>query len=721
MRIEDAKEIENDTEYRDEVIDEDDEVGLPLPREVQIGAMADRVAQYSKNLWAVAADATAITALLHEAYELADLSYNADVAAQWGKEELPGGIPEDIVREHEDLLRANEGDFMKMAAGRLAEIHPSRMNHDRIARLSPDNPEIAKLQVLAEGMPVDTPEGFYPNGRISGGKPKLRKLYHRAHQAVDALLYKLVEARLAFVLTVQAALTIHGIHFSPAHWAVKPTKKSGRALIDSTDKTSRYPVLNSKEVAEQAAERWGRIQHPTIVQIIIMICEFMAAHPEASWKDLVLWKMDLRNAYHLLSFRADNCQLFAVELVGGLVIIFLCGLFGWSATPACFQVITRAIVFELTKRLSGVSIMYVDDIIGASLAWHATKDMDETTRICEDLLGPRSVAKDKTEFTNAMQRSLDAIGYTLDVALLVVTLTRRNFLRTIYAFFSVNETEPMPVATVERLASLATRYSDICRELRPFTRALYACTAGIKNRRASVRLTPAAQLTVHLWRTMLCLMAFEPQRFARPFASFVPTTPQYVIRFDASLQGVGVIIEENGAAGARAIVGASAVSLTRLNFGDEAKYQNTSEFIAVVIGLVALIRKVRRNRAMAIELHGDSITALKWAETARFRGSLVGNAASLFVMLLVRHNVQIASTVHVPGENNVQCDLLSRRDPEGRMRTIDEVVPGALDLRLDEDPVIQEIIRLCDPAVDHLSPGTFESFWAAAGALIEHL
>ena len=58
-----------------------------------------------------------------------------------------------------------------------------------------------------------------------------------------------------------------------------------------------------------------------------------------------MWKTDLREAYTLMSFKSTNCMKFAMELVNGVTIIFLCGLFGWSSTPAAFQVITRAILF----------------------------------------------------------------------------------------------------------------------------------------------------------------------------------------------------------------------------------------------------------------------------------------------------------------------------------------------------------------------------------------
>ena len=443
------------------------------------------------------------------------------------------------------------------------------------------------------------------------------------------------------------------------------------------------------------------------------------------WPEIVLWKMDLRNAYHLLGFGASTCRLFAVELLGGLVLIFLCGMFGWSATPACFQVVTRALVYEMNRRLSGPVLMYVDDILGVCSQATVSSDLAIADEQCVSLLGDDAVAHDKTEVTSPSQRSIDVIGYTLDVELRVVTLTLcRNFLRTLYAFFSVDESRPLPVPVIERLASLASRYSAICRELRPFTRALYRCTVGIRNRRVSVPLSSQARLTVHLWRAMLCLTALDPVRFARPFATFVDLPARFIVEFDASLCGVGFRLSKrvSGAADTVVCMGAGSVSLASMEFGQDASYQNTAEFIAVVVSLVVLVKEVKRGRPISVELRGDSITALRWAEQASFRSSLVGNAAVLFVLLLVRCDVQIADTFHVPGEDNVVCDTLSRPDLSGRMRTVREVLPGVRDLCDPERrKVIAEALRVCDPRVDHLDPTAFESFWTAAGRLVASL
>ena len=74
--------------------------------------------------------------------------------------------------------------------------------------------------------------------------------------------------------------------------------------------------------------------------------------------------MDLKGAYTLLSFRPDDVSLFGVEVTGDLIYLQLCGIFGWSCTPAVFQVVTRALKWEFTKALKSSTEMCVDDIIG---------------------------------------------------------------------------------------------------------------------------------------------------------------------------------------------------------------------------------------------------------------------------------------------------------------------------------------------------------------------
>lgn len=62
--------------------------------------------------------------------------------------------------------------------------------------------------------------------------------------------------------------------------------------------------------------------------------------PSVKWEDLVLFKKDLRGAFTLLFFDEDGVQNLAMEMTNDKVIIFICGIFGWTGTTAAFHVVT---------------------------------------------------------------------------------------------------------------------------------------------------------------------------------------------------------------------------------------------------------------------------------------------------------------------------------------------------------------------------------------------
>jgi hypothetical protein len=625
-----------------------------------------------------------------------------------------------VVEAFEKELARHGGDFDAFAEERLSELKPRRLNNERIARLHTDNPEIHKLQDLADGMPVETDPDFIPNSGIPDALPRLRQLFIKTHKAFDRMIYDLVEDGLAVILRLETALQIPGIHFSPGHWAPKAGKRHGRPIIDSTDANSQFPVLNTDYVARWAETRWGEIKNPTIVDIAIMICSFKATHPELTWEDLALFKMDLKGAYTLLSFRAASCKLMAVQLVGGLVVIFLCGLFGWAATPAAFQVVTRAILFELARQIFGAAAMYVDDIIAVTSVAAVKSDLKIAEDICTDLLGPGAVAQDKTVSTaDGLDRRVDVIGYTIDLDQRTVTLTRRNFLKTIYAFFACEPTEPVSVSDIERMAALASRYSAILQELRPFSRALHACIRGITNRRARVLLSDEARLSVQLWRTMLCTAYLDEARFARPLEHFTKGAATFVLQFDASLEGIGILIyRRDPATGAEALVGGSTVPLEQMGFGEDSSFQNTAEFLAIVVGLIGVLRLSRAGERVAVMLRGDSVTALTWAETARFRSDRATRAAVAYVLLLSRQMLQVTGVVHLAAALNQLCDDLSRKGRDGRYRRVQDVVPGATDLQLEDDQVVEGLLEACNPRLEPLGLESFTPFWSSVAHLI---
>ena len=129
--------------------------------------------------------------------------------------------------------------------------------------------------------------------------------------------------------------------------------------------------------------------------------------------------------------------------------------------------------------------MFVDDVIAASVVETGVKDRVITRGIATKLLGDEAVEDDKTP-------KIDVIGCMVDKQARLVTMTRCNFLKTTYCFFSVDVDAMVPVRDMERMESYASRYGMLIPVLRPFTRPLYAAYSGL-SRSVSIRLKTSAK------------------------------------------------------------------------------------------------------------------------------------------------------------------------------------------------------------------------------------
>jgi hypothetical protein len=305
---------------------------------------------------------TVLEDLIRTAAESVRSIYDEQSARDWAKGFI---IPEVLVRSDVECLQAAQHDFVAMIQHRHDIISPGRLNSERISKLLPNNPEIALLKDLANGMRVQLPQGFQPNGAQTPSP--LRKTYVAVAPAVNKMLCDLVNQRLAFLLPYDLAKKhVPNLHLAKAHWTRKKGKESGRPLGDLSF-VDGCP-LNTPETALLASQYYGQIAHPTIEDICIMINTFWErirhTVPSVKWSDVQLWKMDLRGAYTLLSYRPEDVGLLGMMLTDDTVYFQTAGIFGWAGTPAAFQVVTRAIKFELSNALHSSILMYVDDIVG---------------------------------------------------------------------------------------------------------------------------------------------------------------------------------------------------------------------------------------------------------------------------------------------------------------------------------------------------------------------
>jgi hypothetical protein len=692
------------------------QVGLTVSDYKKIKVIVESIKRYLFTK----VDEGSIEKIVAEAYEDNDKNFTIEQAVQWGEGFT---IPRGVVDADEALLASFGGDLDAMAEDRLQAGLNNRLNHDRVNNLLPGNPERERLHRLVEGMEIILPNDFVPNGQDEW--PKLRNKYLQAAGAVNKMVLKVQQKKLAFFLWKSTVKKINGSHVSPAHWTEKKDKPEGRTLIDLTDPTR--GALNTEDARATAEDEWRPINLFTIPLFITSVLSFfddcVLEDPTTTWDDIVVYKMDLKGAFNLLSIKSGSVKHMAVELTGDVVALFNCGMFGWCGTPYAFNVVTRALHYQMTQLLYGPSKMFVDDHCGITKRQMLESDKAIARGQFVALLGDDAPEDSKTIASCDQEGQIDIIGYLVDLVLRVVSITKKNFYKTLLGFFTVNIDEPVPVRVLERLASWASRYVIICQWLSPFTRPLYSAYAGLR-RNVSVNLTDEAKLSIRLWRAALCALKLEPAKFARPMHTFRKTPYKVAVEFDSSLKGVGVLVFVRPGSD-ELITGGCCVSLDCLQLS-KSDYQNMCEFIGIVVGL-ATLRRLGSLHHMdgvreSVHLRGDSVSALTWAENERYTGSNVSNASIIYTLMLLSWSVTVSSTEHIDGAiSNKRCDYLSRNPHTAHLSDPEVGCAGATQVNWSNDTVMNRLLRLCDPRADSKSEEGFLSFWKEAHDCIRAL
>ena len=325
-------------------------------------------------------------------------------AIKYGK--TPDGqdyqVPAEMLAEDEAALSKG---FKRAARERLRELDKDatkgRLNPERVWKwVSPENPDFERvLDMATNGVQIPTPPGFVPNVSENGpGIPTPNPQNHKVGAALRKMIVKgFREPRLCFVTTeATARRLVPCFHCSPAVWAPKDGKDSGRNCNNCSYCRQGNTAMNGEWLKERAKEKWNKIAHPTLEDLVDMIVTFSAAAVRNGLGDtrIRLWKMDLKGAYTLVSYSVEDVHLMACSVPEDLVVFFLCGTFGWGGTPYAFQVITRVLVWELNsplatagKRLKGTALMYVDDLAGVTFQDDVTEDLATAHALIEGLLG----------------------------------------------------------------------------------------------------------------------------------------------------------------------------------------------------------------------------------------------------------------------------------------------------------------------------------------------
>ena len=401
--------------------------------------------------------------------------------------------------------------------------------------------------------------------------------------------------------------------------------------------------------------------------------------------EVILWAKDLKGAFTLLRFHPSQSRLFALGLECGLTTICPCGNFGWVGTPYAFNVVSRTLDVVTRHTIQGAGLWYVDDLNACSNRRTVDSDMSRVDEEVRTLLGPGSVAAEKDK----SGRRLDMIGWLIDLDAQLVTISDRNFDKTVHAFFSFNIDEPITLHQVQVMASLASRYTQINVLMKVHVWALYEFQQTFRSHSACRRLTDSAHLEVLLWRAFLLSLSINPASFARPFQSFRVRPVSHTIEYDASLTAMGVLLWKGDLVGPRQLLG-FAVLPSPFVATTDSSFQNTYEYLAILLGL--LLSKTLGLRDCVFAVLGDSRSSLAWVLKGRARSTLCRRASIGFSVLAVHVAATIYETEYVTSKKNVVCDGLSRGIPPSQLG-LDE----RLWIHLPETGPVTQYVRQCNP------------------------
>jgi hypothetical protein len=304
-----------------------------------------------------------------------------------------------------------------------------------------------------------------------------------------------------------------------------------------------------------------------------------------------------------------------------------------------------------------------------------------------------------------------------------LSIARKNLLKAFYGFFTLDLSKKTNLEEVERMASYSERYSLVCKVMMPFQACFNRMIAAHWNSHARFHWTKESKLAIRMWRAALFMVTVDESHCTKNLWSFRKKPARFVIETDGSLSEVGFIIFELTEEG-EVCLGGGAADLTHFEFGTDSGYQNTSEFIGAVVGVIALIKIGIRGEG--VRLRGDSKTALKWGREEKVKGAEALNAAIVMAAICVRCGIEIVDSEFISGEENWKADALSRRIQKGRNIREIMVSIGFGDkpvIEIDRDTIAARLIEACRPGVKVGSETRFRALWSeirnASGELNE--
>jgi len=592
------------------------------------------------------------------------------------------------------LLNGWNGDFDNFITARQSTLQANMFCRERLNPIADILRQCLppllfdRLYRLADGLPLFVPSTFEDN---NAPEPPA-KVYRETAPAVHKILS--AQWELGTVLLIPTATLLSGkygtFHFSPIRWT-EAAKDCGRILADFTNSIAGHNINGNtpEDVAEilaWARETFGELTLPNLHGIIAMLFQAAETH---GWENMVLVKADVKAAFNQIFFKPESVRRTAFALLAGMSMLNLVGNFGWRCTPFAWNILSQTILYWLNFLGIMFVCMYVDDVMLACHyaevnAIHATIES-----IFELLMGPGALAPAKKE----VGRKLVLIGWLICLDTLTVQPSRPILLKTIHSLFDINLSEPIHLKTLQTIASRCERFLEVAPIMSPFLQALYNDIAGYKgNMQVRHRLSNLARQDILLWRSFMLMWSSHPEELAAPFSQFRPRPWTVIFGHDGCLTGLGVWIAERcPTTGTTNVLAFIRISPLPFEFTDDATYQNTHEFMCVVVGL--FLARGLGLHGFEFSVVGDSITTLSWVHRGRAKSTVARRCQVAYAAILIATAAQPGYMSFLKSEDNIICDPWSR----GIETTMTRMIPRALEVFATPESPLHALLTLCNP------------------------
>jgi len=248
----------------------------------------------------------------------------------------------------------------------------------------------------------------------------------------------------------------------------------------------------------------------------------------------------------------------------------------------------------------------------------------------------------------------------------------------------------------------------VCRLKRPFCGALYGDMKGLRGRCISKSLSEESIRCIEMWQIFLVMMEIDMfGGYRRKLESFRRKESLYLVEYDASLSGLGLLIFT--LEGDNEVLWKVLATDLSYDLCGDSSYQNTVEFIAVVLAITCLASLGVSNAS--IRLRGDNVSSLKWSVKERFKGNLYVKAATVYVAIVSRLDLRVDEADHLPGTMNVVCDKMSRGTSPDSLGFCSE----QQFICNEQRNMFADVLSLCDPSKPWKQSS--QSFWSLVDSI----